>query len=42
LIKLNGRLMKKRLNETMEFIRESEEKQRRGGNERIREQEENS
>lgn len=32
MIRVNGRLMKKKLNETIEFIRESEEKQKRTEN----------
>ena len=42
LIRLNGRLMKKKLDETMEFIRESEEKQKRIENGKTQRQGENS
>lgn len=42
MIRLNGRLMKKKLDETMEFIRESEEKQRRIENDKTQRQGEGS
>lgn len=42
MIKLNGRLMKKRLNETLEIIRESEEDHKRIDDEKIQRQGEDS
>lgn len=38
MIRLNSQLMKKRLNETIEFIRENEQSQKRTGDEKIQKQ----